>query len=509
MKNLFIFLILIFSISLSYTQETFGLVNGNYAGVNCVMSNPSLMVNSKLYFDINFLTMDIFAHNNYVYVPSGNHSTLEGLKKYPDFPTAANEKYFIDYYTDKYKKNAYVNFRLNGPSAMLVYGDHAFAITDAIRSVTSVRGIELPTAKFTYEGLYYKPQQNIQYNTNNFRIAELTWGEIGLSYAYQYKIKNKSSWTAGISVRRLWGFDGTYLTANTLNYMVTNDTTVVINKIDGEYGLIGRTEDDITGFGSTGLAKGKGWAFDIGFTYTKLRNYAKLTFGSINQACKSKYLDYDYRIGVSIIDLGGINFKNGGNTYVLKSNTTDSVNIKPFYQITTIEGFNQTLSNSIYQNPGNSLSGSSYKIGLPSALSIQYDYHFRKDWYFNATIIKDFNLYKNHVSRPTILAITPRYERRWFECQVPLSLYDYRHPRVGLAFRLMNFTIGTDKLGSFFNFNDLTGADLYFSLRINFLKGKCPSKYKAPVMKPKKKVEDCNCPDKLDTESNRWKHKKK
>ncbi len=486
----------------------FGLVNGNFAGVNGVMTNPSSMINSKLYLDINFLTVDVFAHNNYLYIPGDNHNTFEAFKKYPDFPAAANGKYVLDYYTDNYKKNAYVNFRLNGPSAMVVFGKHAFAIHDGIRSTTSVRGISLPTAKFGFEGLDYRPQHNINYSTSNFKIAELTWGEIGISYAYQFKVKNKSSWSAGISIRRLWGFDGSYLTGKTCDYLVANDSIVVINKIDAEYGLISRNNDDLTGFGTSGIAKGKGWAFDIGVTYTKLKNHAKPTFGTITQPCKSQYLDYNYRVGISLIDLGGINF-DAGSTYSLKSNIVDSVNIEPFYAISTIDGFNNTLSNSIYHNPSRSLSGSGYKIGLPSALCIQYDYHTKKNWYFNTTLIKNFNLYKNHVSRPTILAFSPRFENRWFECNVPISLYDYRHPRVGLAFRIMNFSIGTDKLGSFFNFNDLTGADIYFSLRMNFLKGKCPSKYKPYNFKSKNKVKDCDCPDMLDTQSNRWKHKKK
>jgi hypothetical protein len=472
------------------------------------MANPSLMPNSKLYLDINFLTMDIFAQNNYLYVPGGNHNTFEAFKKYPDFPTNANGKYVLDYYNDKSKKKAFVNFRLNGPSAMLVYGNHAFAITDAIRSVTSIRGIEVPTAKFAFEGLDYTPQQNISYKNKNFKIAELTWGEIGLSYAYQYKIKNKDCWSAGISIRHLWGFDGSYLTGNDVDYIVPNDSTIVINNLDAEYGLINRTNDDITGFGKSGMVKGTGWAFDIGITYTKLRNYTNNAFLSITKPCKSKYLDYDYRIGVSIIDLGAINYK-AGSTYSLKTNVQDSIDINPFYQIKTIEAFNNTLSNSLYHNDYQTYSGEGYRIGLPSALSIQYDYHFKNDFYFNATLIKDFNLYKYHVSRPTILAFTPRYERRWFECQIPVSLYDYTNPRVGLAFRVRNFSIGTDKLGSFFNFNDLSGADLYFSLRVNFLKGKCPSKYKKYNVQPKKQVKDCNCPDILDTESNRWKHKKK
>jgi hypothetical protein len=508
LKNISIFIILVFFVFRSNSQEMFGLVSGNFAGVSGVMTNPSSMVNSKLYLDINFLTMDVFVHNNYLYVPSGNHNSWEIFRHQPTWPAAANGKYVLDYYTDKYKKNAYVNFRLNGPSAMLVYGDHAFAIHDAIRSVTSVRGIELPTAKFGYEGLYYTPQQNINYNTSNFRLAELTWGEVGFSYAYQYKIKNKDSWTAGISIRRLWGFDGSYLQGNTLNYLVANDSTVVVNKIDGQYGLIGRSNDDLTGIGTSGLAKGKGWGFDIGITYTKLKDYAKPSFGRINRPCKSIYRDYVYRIGVSLMDLGSIKYDIGSN-FSLVSTTQDSVLMDPFYAIGDIEAFNSTLSNGIYHNPSRSFTGTGYKIGLPSAFCVQYDYHWKENWYLNATLIKDFNLYRYHVDRPTILAFIPRWEKRWFEVNVPFSLYDYRHPRMGLSLRLMNFTIGTEKLGMLFNFNDVTGADIYFSLKINFLKGKCPSVYKPYKLFDKKKKEDCNCPVKLDTEKNRWKHRAK
>ena len=48
-------------------------------------------------------------------------------------------------------------------------------------------------------------------------------------------------------------------------------------------------------------------------------------------------------------------------------------------------------------------------------------------------------------------------------------------PRIGLAARFWFFTIGTDKLLGFFNLTDFTGMDIYMSIKLNFLKGRCKS----------------------------------
>jgi hypothetical protein len=80
------------------------------------------------------------------------------------------------------------------------------------------------------------------------------------------------------------------------------------------------------------------------------------------------------------------------------------------------------------------------------------------------------------VHRPAELSITPRYETRWLEVSLPVSLYDWYLPRVGLAIRVYGFTIGCDKLGGFFNFNDFTGMDVYFSIKYFLDKGLCRTK---------------------------------
>ena len=62
--------------------------------------------------------------------------------------------------------------------------------------------------------------------------------------------------------------------------------------------------------------------------------------------------------------------------------------------------------------------------------------------------------------------MTPRFETYWFEAALPISLYEYQYPQLGLSLRLGPLSIGTDKLGHWIKQSDLYGADIYFHLKV-------------------------------------------
>jgi hypothetical protein len=97
------------------------------------------------------------------------------------------------------------------------------------------------------------------------------------------------------------------------------------------------------------------------------------------------------------------------------------------------------------------------------------------------------------VRRPAQIAVTPRYETDWFEAMLPLSLYEYRLPRIGAAVRLGFLTIGTERLGTLFGVADINGMDVYASVKFNLRKGVCLGNrdtgacYNADNYKPRRK----------------------
>jgi len=475
-RNLYIALVLlIFQPSKTFGQEMLGTVLGNWAGVNSTQLNPSAMLNSHQFLDINLLGLDFFVQNNYLYQAKRDYSFahfFQGGYKYPTHP----EDYGTDVrtfynYSDKRLRNAYINTRVNGPGAMLIWGKHAFALTTDFREVVSIHNAPYEVANFAYLGLNYLPQQNFNYHdTKPFNMAEMAWAEIGLSYAYEGWSRGFNKISVGITVRRLMGYAGLYLKVSDADYFVPNDSTINAKNVNAEFGLALPLNYSDNSYQGSPLFKGGGFSGDIGITYYRLTRPHETEY--FTRLCEQRYVDYLYRIGVSLIDVGAIRFNTNALKYSIdnKGSYWDNVDHIPFQNI---QHFLDTLSYQFYGTNKGAYRDNKFYIWLPSALSVQFDYHYYKQWFINASVIYGVNFSRNSLRRPAEVVITPRYETEWFEANLPLSLYDWYLPRIGLSFRIYNVTIGTEKLGYFFNVNDFTGMDFYIAFKYTLDKGKC------------------------------------
>jgi len=456
-------------------QEMLGTSLGNYAGINSVQLNPSAMHNSRTYLDIQFLGADVFLENNFLYQDKADYKFSHFFESGYQWPThqegyGTEERIFYRY-DNKKLKNVYSSIRINGPGAMLIWNDHAFGITTAIRNVTSAHNLPYELANFIHLGLNYQPQQNINYQDNRpFTGAEMGWAEIGLSYAYRFYARGFNMLSAGISVRKLFGFAGIYTHSRQLDYTVLNDSTLDVKNANIEFGLALPISYETNDVNLDKLFKGGGFGFDIGITYQHLKQYHTPHYGM--SFCSQQYEDYVYRIGVSLIDIGAIRFTNNAKKYNIDNRASywDNLNSIKFRNVNQML---DTISYKFYGNDTSAFVSDKILLWLPSAFSVQFDYHLKQNWYINATLIYGFNLSRASLSRPSELSITPRYEKKWFEASLPISLYDWYLPRIGLAFRFYGFTIGTEKLGGFFNLSNFTGLDLYFSVKLFFNKGSC------------------------------------
>ena len=460
------------------SQEMLGTTLGNYSGVNGLQMNPSSMLSSKTYLDIHLLSMDMFLQTNFLYFDKRDYHFTKFFQSGYELPQH-HEQYGTEFrnfyiFPNLHRRNGYLQLRINGPGAMLVYGKHAFALSTGIRSVISFKGIPYEVATFSYLGLNYVPQQNINYNDRtSFRFGELTWAEIGLSYAYELYARGFDKISAGITLRRLFGYSAIYLKGNSANYIVPNDSTISVHNFNGQMGYCLPMDYDGGSGMDNSFTKGGGFSGDIGITYTRLTSlYSRDYF---NTLCSQQYDDYQYRLGIALIDVGAIRFKSHAETYSINNRGSYWSNVGDFH----FRSFHQmmdTLSYRFYGNNTEAYTGNSFLMWLPSALSVQFDYHYVKNWYVNATLIYGFDLGPASVSRPSELSITPRYETRGFEAELPISLYNWEKPRIGLSLRYYYVTIGTEKLGQFFRISNLSGIDLYLAVHLFFDKGSCKDK---------------------------------
>ena len=197
------------------------------------------------------------------------------------------------------------------------------------------------------------------------------------------------------------------------------------------------------------LTHGHGFGADLGVNY--------IHYGDN----KDNYL---YRLGLSLIDVGSILFNKHTGTYHLKAVSADYSNWhqSKFANNTQLD---QTLSAVFYNgDSAKSMTASKFHMAMPAALSVQFDWNVYEKFFANATIVKGFGHGDNNgVRRPDVYSLTPRYETKWWEVSMPISLLYYNRwqPRIGLAVRAGYFFIGGDGPGALLKLNDLQNCDFY------------------------------------------------
>ena len=456
-------------------QELLGLTLGNYSGTAGLLINPASMTTNKVYLDINLVTADAFFRNNFAYLPKEDFIIWDALKKDYVYPTYGEDQKNLTYYKNQKLKHATVNIRAMGPSAMIQIGDHAFGLTTGVRYFMSGDRIPYDIAELAYNGLDYTPLHNIEFDDYDFDMSTGAWMEIGLSYAYNLLKSYDQQLTTGISIKKLWGYGGGYMQGNNANYVVVDDSTINIKNFNAEVGFSLPVDYDNTEFSGSPTFKGSGLGIDIGAVFIKKKN-VDLNNWRGGKLCSQKYTEYKYRIGVSILDIGWIKYTSNAQLHSYNDVSKYWASIDTL-QFNNFNSFFGQVSNELYGDPDASLIDNTIKVGLPTALSVQVDFNMNNNIFIGGFWIHPLRVNKRAMRRPAQLAVVPRYETKYFELSVPISLYEYIYPRIGIAARFYFFTIGTERLGTYLGLSDMNGLDIYASIKIGINKGSCKSKF--------------------------------
>jgi hypothetical protein len=452
-----------------FAQYSMGLVNGNYAGVSASLINPSALVNTKLRADINIFSARAFVDNNYLYFPSRKASLIKlvnGAYDYELFPKpyGTGNRMIYTYYNDKSLKNLYVNARIMGPSFEVAMQNHNFGLRTGVRMMSSTRRLPYDMANFSYYTMDFRPQQDHYFVRDNYDMSSMAWYEIMATYATVFNQGRNNLWSVGVSAGPLFGYGGAYVKGGDTRYIVYNEKILNVENLNAEFGMSLPVDYDnnVRDYYDP-LVRGHGWGMDLGITWL-FRN--KPYQRRIPYDCyKKQFEQYDFKLGVSIIDIGWVNFTNNAQKHVFENVHNNWIRVDDF-TYTNINTGLKTASEWFYGDSTASLKGTSFKIYLPTSLSVQFDYHVKSNWYVNGTAVIPVKYTSPMIENPYVLAVTPRYEGRFFGVNLPLILYDWNNPRIGLSIRIDGLTIGTDNLICFTSAKDFTGADFYVSYRI-------------------------------------------
>lgn len=471
-KLSYIILALAVTIQIAAAQDRLGLGTGNYAGLNGVFLNPSSISNSKKYLDINLASGGFFFMNNFIYVSKEDNFferkmnfVRRALKL--EFPGFYDDDYIFSDRYDTEQKMGYADLRLTGPSAMYSYNGHAFAIQFSNRFIFSWQSIPYDVAKFAYERRHYPKLHGIRFSHDKtFITGSASWAELGLTFAKSFDYNRSLKITAGISIKRLWGFHGFFMRSDQLEYSFRNSDTLDIYSFSGQMAFALPVSYENTEYlGVNQLFQGRGFGFDAGITVVKKYKNGRNNHGTIRYA----YDPYQFRLGVSLLDIGSLHYARNAKTLIFNGaggrwHGMDSLNLE------SINNLVEEIKTVIGNGSGLINEESSFKMWLPSAISMQFDYSLGSDFYIQALWMQNLRFSKNQSARPSQLSLVPRFEKHICEVAFPLTLFRYQDPGIGFSIKLGYITIGTDKLGSFFGLSDLEGVDFYFSLNAGLCK---------------------------------------
>lgn len=447
MKRLAALLCFFCFVSTAFAQERLGIANSNYAGVNGVMLNPSSIVDSRVYIDLHLVGSSFFVHNSYIFLPKDEFSFLGAIRN-------RNVPYPQDVLNGR-KNNALMQLSVTGPSATVNFERHAIGVHTAFRSYINANNVPEAQSKFTLEGLTYRPQHAQNYTGDNISLKAMAWAEVGVSYSTIVKQDFYDFITVGATVKRMYGIAGLGFSVANYEYNVLDTADAQFFDFDMEYGLT-----------DPGWNIGRGWGFDLGATWQKKKEPI-FNYTPHSRKSRCAFVPYRWKAGLSILDIGRIKFdrnayynevSNGANTWFGYDESG----------VNTPEEVDNLFAGLFGGNRA-----TEFKSKMPTAVSGQFDYNIDDQFFINGTIVQRFGrLRKLGVQRPNVIAITPRYERKRFEVSMPVSLYEYRYPMVGLMLRLNSIIIGTDNLGPYFFNTDVFRMDFYFHLKYTIFKSK-------------------------------------
>jgi len=431
-------------------QESLGLKIENYSGINSVILNPANNTTSKFSWDVNLGAVGFFGATNYGYFKDVGLARLG--RNYTDvIPATGNENIpsdaiIFDYY-DNQRKKYFSSFGfLMGPSAMINLGNHTFGIFNNLRWAGSTQNLG-PELNY-----YYFDRRPFfeTFNVNQFNAAGMLWGELGLNYATSFPFGD-GSLGIGANLKLLRGYEA---------FFFKNNTTIEVTQLPGDSTHLNKgnfdfgyttNNIDFENIDPTIKNSGGGFAVDLGVVYT------------IDGGPDS----YLFKLGASLLDIGRINFDKNAEAHQVITNDEFVIPQSQYTDVLSVDRWTKLFSAHSLSDSTASLHDDNFRIWLPGALSLQLDYGIASTFYVNATMVQRLPYNGQVAARSNMLAVTPRFEHRWFSAGLPIVLHNYQKVHVGAYARIAFFVLGTDNIGSVLGTSELTSMDFYFAIKIN------------------------------------------
>ena len=475
-------------------QDFLGFANSNYAGVSGIDLQPASVVDSRFKFDASLIGFNLAFGNNYVGIKKAAFTTKDAFND-PDF----QDKYLVER-PSKHNKSVYLSNQIVLPSFMFnIDKKSAFAFNWRVRTYLNVDGVEPQLAKLAYEGLEFSDLWDQRFENKNFSIQTMSWAEYGFTYGRILKDEGKNFYKAAVRVKILQGLQAAYMYIDNLKYNFRNDDTLSLFQTEVDYGHSTNFDFDADKI-KYKFVSNPGVGLDAGFVYEYRPNYGSYRYNldgdtGLYRRDRNKY---KLRLGFSVTDVGRIKFQKGQYS----NNFNADVQLWNVHDLdfNSVQDFDDTLRLKFQMNTVEKY----FSMNLPTAFSMQVDYHVWKNFYLNLTpfYALKFKNNKDKVHDVSTISLTPRWDHKWFGVFVPLSYNGMSNANVGTSIRVGPLMVGTGNLLSLISKKEMYNTDFHFILKLPIMHRRIKDRDKDGVSDKKDKCIDvpgvwefAGCPD--------------
>jgi hypothetical protein len=459
-----LFIGLILSLS-SQAQDYHAIEGSPFAGAIGVANNPASIVNTPYPWDITLFSLE-------------EVNTTNALK-FTDFGYLTRDTIHYNWVNGRLARYAAFNFNVHLLNVRLALGrNQAICFGANIRGYGAARtGPVNYTDTLKNMNEFFNLNEGTVYNAN---MVSSTWVEGFISYGKTLLDDAYGRLNGGVTLKGMRGISGAYaqLNGGSVNRTITTGSALTIYDLaagSGRYGYSSNYDywknshstiqnlDDFLGHTRPGAA------VDLGVEYL-VKPQTVNVYGE-----GDPFYDYDWKIGVSLLDLGYNQYRYGSQSRVIgdpKTNVTDSaLNVK-FDRINSVAGFNDSMATIV--NSFNSIAGE-YKIWNPARLVINVDRPLPDHFAVNTNLTlnlggsnKGARFFTKEI---TLLSVTPRWEVKRLGAYLPVEVTTDGKVWVGGAFKVGPLLMGIDNWSNLFTKTKMANGGIYLALVIRPGKG--------------------------------------
>jgi hypothetical protein len=413
----------LFSVSDLSAQGYQALHGSPLAGSTAVFNNPAASVGSAYKWDLSLFSVQAKISSNSPYIQSGANGGLTMTGDVRSKFIHANLDLSLLNFLYKPDNDHAFNFGIRARSYNHVKTT-AFRYTDSINSIHS----------------FFIANDNVPY-LEGF-TTHTGWLEADLNYSQVLFENSRSKLTGGATLQIMKGLSGAFLKLNKVSYIESkNATDTLFNFTDGSGSAGYSSTWDQSSLKDANKNALTSFGLSIGIEYMIYNN----------EYAANNNLNYDWKIGVSLMDIGSNKFKPSSNSVQLFSpsaSITDVTADQKFTGAPDISAFKDSLT-SVFTNSATITNN--FSITNPTRLIVNVDRNFGNNFYINGELSMNFfstSSYTKYRTRElNLLTITPRWETIGWGAYLPIQYNTQGQIWVGAAVKLGPLVLGLHSLG--------------------------------------------------------------